>query len=288
MQYTKADLHMHTVNSDWSKSFEELKSMIEKKAKNSVVSITDHNYMTMMKPLESHGILWIPWIEISAYANGHAVHITGYSLNPNISKKLEKILETIVAWYMQRARNIYDKWIALWLQVPAFNDLRDPNLPKPIYKSDLVAQLWKISKLQDDRAIRDRARANGNLLFVEEDIFMPDVSDLIPAMHESNLIACRAHPGKWLFRTQEERKISVETLEYIRKAGIDGIEPYAHKHTAAQTKFFLEYAKEHNLLITGGSDYHGDEGHDISYPLENEETKNFLKAVGFVQKKSTN
>mgnify|MGYP003380871739 FL=1 len=39
--------------------------------------------------------------------------------------------------------------------------------------------------------------------------------------------------------------------------GLDGIEVYYPKHTPEQTKRYAEIAREHGLLATGGSDFHG-------------------------------
>ena len=39
---------------------------------------------------------------------------------------------------------------------------------------------------------------------------------------------------------------------------IDGIEVYHSKHTEEEIEILERYAKEHNLLISGGTDYHGD------------------------------
>ena len=40
--------------------------------------------------------------------------------------------------------------------------------------------------------------------------------------------------------------------------GAKGLEVYHPNHTQEQTKHYLALAKEHGLLITGGSDYHGE------------------------------
>ena len=44
------------------------------------------------------------------------------------------------------------------------------------------------------------------------------------------------------------------------EAGIEGIECYYSRYNADEIKFLVDCAKENNLLISGGSDYHGDEG----------------------------
>ena len=45
---------------------------------------------------------------------------------------------------------------------------------------------------------------------------------------------------------------------------IDGIECYYTNFTDEENKAVLEFAKKHNLLVSGGSDYHGDAKPGIS------------------------
>ena len=52
-------------------------------------------------------------------------------------------------------------------------------------------------------------------------------------------------------------------LEEIINLGIEGIEVLHSDHTPQDTKIFAEFAKTHNLLITGGSDCHGRAKKDI-------------------------
>ena len=143
----------------------------------------------------------------------------------------------------------------------------------------MIYQLGKISGLKDSREIRDWARKNWNLLFVEEKVFMPDVWKLIPIMHESNMITFWAHPWKALFRNKNEKKESIDTLENIVSSGIDWIEVFSHSHTNEQTKYFLNQSKIRSLLISWWWDYHGLNEGKISYPLFADYIPAFLKKL---------
>jgi len=281
MIYDNWDIHMHTTNSDGKYSITEIRNKVYTSNWNKVASITDHQYMTDKKAFKENNILWIPGIEISAVANWIPVHITWYGVEPKFSDTLKNIIKTIVDWYNIRAQKIYDRWLSLWYKPAPLNTLRDSNLPAPIYKSDMVKELWKIAGIENEKDVRKRARKTGNLFFVEEKNFMPDVSGLIPAMHESNMIACRAHPWKKLFRNPEEMKSWWELLDYIVSSWIDWIEVFSHTHTVDQSFFFIKEAKKRSLLITGWSDYHGEEWHDIDYLLDSEYLYNFLKAIDY-------
>ena len=46
-------------------------------------------------------------------------------------------------------------------------------------------------------------------------------------------------------------------LERMISFGLKGIEVYHPSHTQDETKYYLQIANKYNLLISGGSDYHG-------------------------------
>ncbi|MGW8194448.1 MAG: hypothetical protein ACWGOX_09310, partial [Desulforhopalus sp.] len=67
-----------------------------------------------------------------------------------------------------------------------------------------------------------------------------------------------------------------DNLEDLVKMGLDGIEVYYPTHSKKFRKQLMAFAKQRNLLITGGSDYHGDirpgttlaGGKNVSVPAE--------------------
>ena len=67
-------------------------------------------------------------------------------------------------------------------------------------------------------------------------------------IHQAGGVAVMAHPG--LNRTDD---IIPEMVE----AGLDGIECFHTKHSAATSEHYLQMADKYHLLVTGGSDCHG-------------------------------
>ena len=49
----------------------------------------------------------------------------------------------------------------------------------------------------------------------------------------------------------------LEVLDELVEMGLDGIEVWTPENTEEQTQAFHDYAKKNNLLMTGGSDFHG-------------------------------
>jgi predicted metal-dependent phosphoesterase TrpH len=76
---------------------------------------------------------------------------------------------------------------------------------------------------------------------------------VIDVIHGAGGIASMAHPGI--------TKLP-ELLAILVAGGLDGVEVYHSDHTPAERAELMVYAARHRLLVTGGSDYHGDDGRD--------------------------
>jgi hypothetical protein len=72
--------------------------------------------------------------------------------------------------------------------------------------------------------------------------------EAIALVHQAGGLASMAHPG--LNRSDE-------IIPALAAAGLDGLECFHTKHTAAMTTYYLDIAARHHLLVTGGSDCHG-------------------------------
>ena len=77
----------------------------------------------------------------------------------------------------------------------------------------------------------------------------PDVYEVLNAIHEAGGIAVMAHPSVYQ---------SMDLLrELVDKNLLDGVEVYHPRNTQEDIPQILELAKQHDLLVTGGSDFHG-------------------------------
>ena len=79
--------------------------------------------------------------------------------------------------------------------------------------------------------------------------------EAVELLSKNGAVPVIAHPGLIKFRANAdglERLVSRLVL-----AGLRGIEAYYPAHTKYQVSRFIEIAKERNLLVTGGSDFHG-------------------------------
>ena len=78
------------------------------------------------------------------------------------------------------------------------------------------------------------------------------IRQTINLINQAGGIPILAHPG-----LIKNKKI----LNYCVSQGIKGIEAIHSKHKEKDILYLIEFAKKNNLVITGGSDFHGDRGH---------------------------
>jgi predicted metal-dependent phosphoesterase TrpH len=104
----------------------------------------------------------------------------------------------------------------------------------------------------------DRYLAEGRPAFVPREL--PEPTEAVAWIREAGGIAVLAHPT-WV-------KESVEGLgrlvERLKADGLGGLEVHYSTHSAKQTGEYLSLAKRLDLLVTGGSDFHGVTKPDIS------------------------
>ena len=76
------------------------------------------------------------------------------------------------------------------------------------------------------------------------------MEDILDVIHKNGGFAVLAHP--WV-----NLKQNIDLLDEILDLGPDGVEAFSSYHTREQAEFFYGIAKERNLIVTCGSDYHG-------------------------------
>lgn len=74
--------------------------------------------------------------------------------------------------------------------------------------------------------------------------------EAIEQIHRAGGVAVAAHPGR--------TGLTDEDVAQLASSGLDGIEVHYPRHSRAETTRFAELAGRHSLLVTGGSDDHGD------------------------------
>ena len=250
-----ADLHMHSYYSDGTMSPREI---VEDAKKRNVqlIAITDHNvldsYTELKEAAEEFGINVIRGVEIDARFEDIVVHILAYNFQDNeklfnlVHKAKNELLETSIE-LIKRMENDYE------------------NISSEDYEAydyDRRKGGWKGIHYLFDRGITNElcegVKYYGQYKCGHEYFDYPTVEEVIDAVHEANGYVVLAHPCNYYKNNTKEEVL--EKLEKFKSIGIDGVECYYPANSEMMTETCIEFCKNNNMIITVGSDSHGDFG----------------------------
>ena len=239
-----ADLHIHTTYSDGLLTPDEVIKVAFQKGLYAI-SITDHDTVAGIRKFENSQVKVIPGIEFGCVFEGEDVHILGYFSKyflPKISEKVSFLKEKRT----ERCSEIIKKLNNQGLKI----DMEDVSIYTQnglIGRPHIARALIERGYVHSMREAFDLYLNRGCPAYVERCSL--SIEETIDLIHEEEGIAVLAHPG--LIKRKE-------IIDYVIKEGIDGLEVIHSKHTHEDVVYFLSLAKKKNLLITGGSDSHGD------------------------------
>ena len=261
------DMHTHTTYSDGDKSLIELLKEAEKN-KVTTLSITDHDTVAAyyeLKDLDYKKIYTgkiIVGSEFNCIFNNSKIELLGYNFN------LDKINDFCTNTYTKNAEYMdLNKEFKLMMDICHKNGIivddltYDESMGWPI---DIIHPSIKRHeenrKLFTDKEWNDTSHffrcCTCNLdfpLFIDLSNQMPDAKKVSDAVRSAGGKVFLAH--LFLYPLKDHMTY---LDELVSQNIIDGIEVYHSKFTEEETKILEKYAKEHNLLISGGTDYHGD------------------------------
>ncbi|MEM9151060.1 MAG: PHP domain-containing protein [Cyanobacteria bacterium P01_F01_bin.3] len=239
------ELHTHTTRSDGSLTPTELVNFAAEKGVKAL-AITDHDTMAAWEEATTaaiaHNIEIIPGLELSTVYNGRSMHILGFYPDPN---RLKAPLQERVNGRHRRAQKMADKLAALGFPITL------PNMPESMApgRPHIAAALKQAGHVNSHNEAFDRFLKDDGPAYVPYEKFTAQQG--IELLLSCGAVPVWAHP--YIFRGG-----TVETvLPELLKAGLMGIEVYHPTHSVSQVRKLEEYCKQHNLLMTGGSDYHG-------------------------------
>ena len=266
------DLHIHSIYSDGSKTIEEILKICEEK-KIEYISITDHNTVKQYydEALQNKNIFSgkvIKGVELNAVFQEKNIEILGYNITPDIIKKWcknyyseEKLKKQQEICY-KRLLNICDKQNLIYDKTKIERTKETGYIEISIY-NELMRhkENYKIlGEFTESLSVFFRkGLANPkSKYFVNRIEFRPKYEEVIDIIHKSGGKAFLAHPFEYKFKN------TISFIDELRKEKeLDGIECFHPSANQEQRNILVQYAKSHNLYISGGSDYHGDSKPDI-------------------------
>lgn len=244
------DLHTHTTASDGALA---PAALVERAHRLGIrtLSVTDHDTLAGVPAAsaaaEACGMAFVPGVEITAVHERRDVHMLAYFLDP-APAGLTAFLERQRLDRARRAREMAAKLAALGAPIDIEGLIADAEADGAAVARPTVARvLLDAGHVTSVQQAFDRWLADGRPAYVPRTGVSP--AEVVRLVARSGGVAGLAHPG--LLRRDD-------LIPELAEAGLGAIEAYHSDHDAGAESRYLRLAGEHDLAVSGGSDFHGD------------------------------
>lgn len=271
------DLHMHSQYSDGTDTVTEILKKVKDKNLE-IISITDHNSCKSYIEMEDMDVdqlfsgRIICGCEFTTTFDQRLIEVLGYGIDyVKIQEYLDEIYNEETG--TKNVQTLFHRLVSLFDQYHLKYNLQ--NLHYPMADNDFFEKSFydEVIQYPENLEIIDedifatfsdffrKGLTNPkSKLFLNAIEFKPSIHEIIRVIHEAGGIALLAHPYQYKFSDTED---FLENI--IQETALDGIECFYTTFTEEQSAYLVQFAKEHALLISGGSDYHGTnkKNHDL-------------------------
>ena len=246
-----ADLHVHTTESDGDMRPGEIVSKAASIGLGAV-AITDHDTINgvpeAIRMGRETGIRVIAGVEISAVYNPGTMHILGYF--QTLPDGFEKELQSVQAGRRKRLPKIIEKLNILGFTITR-DDVSSIAGDAQIGRLHIAKALIEKGYVKDFKTAFSRYLAKGKPAYVEKEKM--SIARSLSLIHEYGGLPVLAHPFTLELEAYELKLL----VKQLKEAGLAGIEVFYPEHTKAQKKLYTTIARDLDLFMTGGTDYHG-------------------------------
>ena len=254
------DLHVHSTESDGTLSPEEV-ILAAKQAKLSAIALTDHDttggIAKACPNAAACGIELIPGIELSTeyeipggLSQRREIHIVGLFVDPENPLLLAKTKE------FRDCRDRRNEKIVAALQREGFHItmemLAAENPDSVITRANIARCLYRHGEISSVREAFDRYIGDGCKCYVGR--FKVTPMEAVDLIHAAGGLAILAHPVLYRMGSATLQRL----IDDLRSAGLDGIEALYSTYTAGEERQMKKIAAENGLLLSEGSDFHGE------------------------------
>lgn len=247
--FPRVDLHSHTTLSDGSLTPSALVDLAAQVGLE-VLAVTDHDTTEGLAeavgaaaPLE---VRIIPGMEVSATIDGRNVHVLGFFSGAR--------LEALDRWQLRRRAlrqerlvRMLERLAALGMPLPLEAVMRGADPRRSAGRLHVARALVEAGHVPGVREAFDQLLAHGKPAYVQDDV--PTSAEAIAMIRGLGGLAVVAHPSL--------DELDAD-LERLKDEGLDGVEAYHFCHAPEVAAHFAARARDLDLLVTGGSDYHGE------------------------------
>jgi predicted metal-dependent phosphoesterase TrpH len=243
------DLHVHSSASDGRFSPEDI---VNKAAELglAVIALSDHDTVDGIAPalLEARKyprLKVIPAVEISTDMPEGQVHILGYFIDYT-DTELVSSLADFRSSRERRARGMVEKLGNLGMEID-WTRVQEIAGDGAIGRPHIARAMLEKNYIESFGEAFDRYIGHGGPAYVPRDKMTP--AEAVKMILKASGLPVLAHPST----TGDPEKI----IDELKAAGLIGIEAYYKDYTAEEIEGWVKLATWHNLIATGGTDYHG-------------------------------
>lgn len=243
----RCDLHVHTVLSDGTDTPE---CVVSKAARAGLaaIAITDHDSVEGVAAAVAAGaacgVEILPGIELTAEHEGTEIHMLGYGLeyrDPELLGKLAELRKERVDRVHAMIGKLADQGVTVRPEtvfgLAGNGTVGRLHLARAMVKDGAVGSVYEAF----NKYIGDKGPA-----YVAH--FRLNPVDAIGLIRSYGGVPVLAHP--YVLKNDE-------LIPVLAEKGLRGLEVYYPEHSQSMINFYLALAGRLNLLVTGGSDYHG-------------------------------
>ncbi len=242
------DLHLHTTGSDGRLTPSQMVALAAERGLE-VISITDHDSVSGVgEALSAAAVVKkltvIPGVEINTDLATGELHVLGYFINyedAELIVSLAKIRESRVG----RAQKMLARLGELGMPVD-WQRVLDLARGESICRPHIAQAMLEKGYISDEKEAFDKYIGRNCPAYVGREKVGP--VEAVRIVKKAGGIAVLAHPAD----IADVDNIIVE----LKTAGLDGIEAYYGQYDSRTISRIVGLAKRHDLLTTGGSDYH--------------------------------
>ncbi|MCP4747640.1 MAG: PHP domain-containing protein [Desulfobacteraceae bacterium] len=252
------DLHIHSTASDGTYDPAELVRLAIRQGLQAI-AITDHDTLEGSKKACAAGIPsnfhFLSGVEISAKPPGNcgiggSLHILGYGIDLQ-NRDLEKAMTDLQTARNQRAPKIIQKLNSLGVPIQ-LSQVQAETGKGSVGRPHIAAALVKMGAATDINDAFNNYLAKGSPAYVDK--YRLNCKVTLELIRAAGGVPVLAHP--YLITSGDGIEINV-LIEKLWRMGLMGIEVYYPSHTPEFITQMESIAQRYNLLMTGGTDFHG-------------------------------
>ena len=249
------DLHTHSKCSDGTYSIKELMDYAHEKNL-AAIALTDHDTVDGLDEASTYvkenypDMEFVPGIEFSTVEEGKDVHIVGLYIdhhNEEFKKKLGQFIDSRTVRNKKMCRKLSEE-----AGIPISYEELTGSFPGAVltrahYAKFMVDRGYAKSRNE----VFDKYIGDNCPYYVERDKISPE--EAISYVLEAGGVPVLAHP---ILYHLSDRKLDA-LVARLKNAGLKGIEAIYSTYSPSEERRIKELAAKYDLLISGGSDFHG-------------------------------